>query len=299
MIVVELVGGLGNQLFQYAIGKNLALKNKTDLVVDTRFLMSRNIQSRNVTYRNYDLDIFTVNPSFVAPSITFRYGTSSSLLLRHAKRVFNKYINIGRLQYVSERTPYQYESRIDKLTDNVYLSGYWQSTWYFRSIEQQLKAELQFADPIPDYASELADEIRRNQSSVCVHVRRSDFVNNRRHDIVQPSYYHQAEQLIRERIMSPTFYVFSDDIEWCRTHIRFSAPTVYVGDEWAGDRAQIHLQLMTLCHHFIIPNSTFGWWAAWLSPSLNKVVIAPKKWAYVNENFISSNELTYPGWLTI
>ncbi|RAJ97574.1 glycosyl transferase family 11 [Larkinella arboricola] len=299
MIVVELMGGLGNQLFQYAAGKSLALRNNTELFVDTQFLMSRNVESRHVTYRNYDLDIFTIKPPLISSSVSVRYGNGSSLLIRHIKRWVNRLLKVGHLQYIYERTPYQYDSRVDNLRDNVYLSGYWQSIRYFQCIQQQLREELQFADPIPDYAIGLAKEIRSNPSAVFVHVRRSDFVNNRRHNVVPPVYYQQAERLISERIKTPAFYVFSDDIEWCRTHIRFNAPTVFVGNEWAGNRAQTHLQLMTFCHHFIIPNSTFGWWAAWLNPSVDKVVVAPKKWAYVNQNFISSDELTYPGWLTI
>ncbi|MFD1142147.1 alpha-1,2-fucosyltransferase [Larkinella insperata] len=299
MIVVELMGGLGNQLFQYAAGKSLAYKSKSELYVDARFLMNRNVESRKVTYRNYDLDIFKINPPLAAASASLRYGISASLVFRPVKRLFNRFINAGPLQYVAERRPYQYDVQFGDLTDNVYLSGYWQSTQYFQAIQQQLRAELQFAESIPAYASELAEEIKSNLSSVCVHVRRSDFINNRRHDVVPPVYYQEAEKLILARVNSPTFYVFSDDIEWCRTHIRFCAPTVFVGDEWAGNRAQLHLQLMTFCQHFIIPNSTFGWWAAWLSPGLNKIVVVPKKWAYVHQSFIGSDELIYPGWLTI
>lgn len=298
MIVVELMGGLGNQLFQYALGKNLALKNRTELFIDTRFLMSRQVESRNVTYRNYDLDIFTVNPPRVSLAISLRYGISSSFVRRQAKRIVNRFGAIGPLTYVHERKPYQYDNRIAELGDNTYISGYWQSIRYLQPVEKQLRTELRFADLIPAPALALAEEIK-NENSVCVHVRRSDFVANSRHNIVQPVYYQQAERLLEERVTTPVYYVFSDDIEWCRNNLQFSRPTVFIGKEWAGNRAQTHLQLMTLCRHYIIPNSTFGWWAAWLNPDPNKIVIAPKNWVYADGRFIRSDELIYPDWITI
>ena len=298
MIVVELKGGLGNQLFQYALGRSLAFQSQTQLFVDTKFLMSRNVTGRNVVYRSFDLDIFTINPAIVDPSISNKYGTSQSLSGRLIKRFFNRYVNVGSLQYINEQTPFQYDHRVSEVLDNIYLSGYWQSIRYFQAVEDQLKLEFRFANSIPSFADELAKELRKTQS-VCVHVRRSDFVKNSRHNIIQPDYYQQAERLIRERVTEPVFYVFSDEIAWCRANLRFKGPTVYVGNEWAGERAQTYLQLMTLCHHYIIPNSTFGWWAAWLNTGLNKIVIAPTKWVYDGGVFINSDELIYPDWIRI
>ena len=298
MIVVELMGGLGNQLFQYAIGRSLALKKKTDLFIDTSFLMSRNVTGQRVVFRNYDLDIFNINPPLVALNVSRRYGTSPSFPIRYGKRLLNQWIKTGTLNCVYERIPFQYDSRIGQVDDNTYLSGYWQSVQYFQAVENELKAELRFSKPIPSFANGLAEDIRQKQS-VCVHVRRSDFVTNLRHNIVETAYYQQAERIIRAHVTEPTFYVFSDDIDWCRIHLRFDGPTVFIGDEYAGERAGTYLHLMTLCHHFIIPNSTFSWWAAWLSKHVDKLVIVPKNWVYDRGTFIKSDQLVYPGWIQV
>ncbi|GAB3930268.1 alpha-1,2-fucosyltransferase [Larkinella terrae] len=298
MIVVELMGGLGNQLFQYALGRSLAIQNKTDLFVDTGFLMSRNVTGRNIVYRNYDLDIFTLKPPIAKPSVSQRYGTSPSVSIRFIKKSFNRAIKTGPLEYIAEQTPFQYDQRVARASDNVYVSGYWQSIRYFQEIKDQLKLEFRFANPIPAFAAELTEELQKKES-VCVHVRRSDFVTNSRHNIIQPDYYERAERIIRERVAKPTYYVFSDDIDWCRTNLRFNATTIYVGNEWAGERAQTYLQLMTFCRHYIIPNSTFGWWAAWLNNGFDKIVIMPQKWVYDRSGFVSSDELAYPEWIRI
>ncbi|MGM9512491.1 alpha-1,2-fucosyltransferase [Larkinella sp. GY13] len=298
MIVVELKGGLGNQLFQYALGRSLAHQHKTELVVDRQFLMNRKVTGQNIVYRNFDLDLLSIHPAEATSFISRRYGTSGSLPGRIVKRFLNRLIQSGPLRYVEEQTPFQQDIRIRQAGKNLYLSGYWQSVQYFQAVENELKAELQFAKPIPSFANGLAEDIQQQQS-VCVHVRRSDFVTNLRHNIIQRDYYQQAEQMIRQRGIAPIFYVFSDDIDWCRAHLRFDGPTVYVGDEYAGERAGTYLHLMTLCHHFIIPNSTFSWWAAWLSKHADKMVIVPKNWVYDRGTFIKSDELVYPGWIQL
>ena len=298
MIVVELKGGLGNQLFQYALGRSLAHQHKTDLAVDRQFLMNRKVTGQNIVYRNFDLDLLSIHPVEATSFISRRYGTSGSLPGRIVKRFLNRTIQSGPLRYVEEQTPFQQDIRIRQAGKNLYLCGYWQSVQYFQAVENELKAELQFANPVPSFANGLAEDIQEKKS-VCVHVRRSDFVTNSRHNIIQTDYYQQAEQMIRQRGIAPIFYVFSDDIDWCRTHLRFDGPTVFVGDEYAGERAGTYLHLMTLCRHFIIPNSTFSWWAAWLSKHVDKVVIVPKNWVYDRGTFIKSDELVYPGWIQL
>ncbi|RCR68360.1 alpha-1,2-fucosyltransferase [Larkinella punicea] len=298
MIAVELKGGLGNQLFQYALGRSLAHQHQTDLVVDRQFLMNRKVTGQNIVYRNFDLDILSIHPVEATSFISRRYGTSGFLPVRIVKRFLNRNIQCGPLRYMEEQTPFQQDIRIGQAGKDVYLNGYWQSVHYFQAVENELEAELRFSKPIPSFANGLAEDIQQKQS-VCVHVRRSDFVTNLRHNIIETVYYQQAERMIRAHVTEPAFYVFSDDIDWCRTHLRFNGPTVFVGDEYAGERAATYLHLMTLCHHFIIPNSTFSWWAAWLSKHINKVVIVPKNWVYDRGTFIKSDELVYPGWIQL
>jgi hypothetical protein len=109
-------------------------------------------------------------------------------------------------------------------------------------------------------------------------VRRGDFVNAKIHGTLGMEYYGTATKLIREKVLNPVFYIFSDDIDWCKKNILLQDPVLYIGNEFASEKARGHLSLMTACKHFIIPNSSFGWWAAWLSKNVEKTVIAPKTW---------------------
>jgi hypothetical protein len=271
MIVSELMGGLGNQMFQYAIGKQLAIKNKTDLFLDTHFLLDRSPR-KDFSYRNYDLSIFNIAPKFAPVEISKKYGLSRSRI----KKYLQKIINPGNLQYIAQ-TDFNFVPDILNSPDNIYLSGYWQTEKYFKEIETILRADFSFKNAIGENTKELVKKIN-GCNAVCLHVRRGDFVTNPTHGTPGIDYYTSAEIIILQKITNPVFFIFSDEIDWCKENIHLSSDTHYVGDEFTGEKCRDYFELMTLCKHFIIPNSSFGWWAAWLSNNNNKVVIAPRIW---------------------
>ncbi len=271
MIVSELMGGLGNQMFQYAIGRQLAIKNKTDLFLDTHFLLDRS-PKKNFSYRNYDLSIFNITPKFAPLEISKKYSSSRNRI----KKYLQKIINPGNLQYITQ-TDFNFIPDILNSPDNTYLSGYWQTEKYFKEIETVLRADFSFKNTIGENTKELVKKIN-DCNAVCLHVRRGDFVTNPTHGTPGTDYYKSAETIISQKIINPVFFIFSDEIDWCKENIHLSGETYYVGDEFTGEKCRDYFELMILCKHFIIPNSSFGWWAAWLSNNNNKVVIAPRIW---------------------
>ncbi|HEX7724632.1 MAG TPA: alpha-1,2-fucosyltransferase [Candidatus Paceibacterota bacterium] len=184
-------------------------------------------------------------------------------------------------------------TRIAKLTGQ-YLDGFFQNETHFKSIEKEIRADFTFAQPIQDSAKSLVTELSQS-NTVCVHVRRTDFVTAGMW--IGTEYYQTAAEEILRRFPHAAFFVFSDDIEWCRTNLTFLPRATFVGEEYAGYKHAHYLQLMTKCNHFIIPNSTFAWWAAWLSVRGGKTVIAPKLWRTGPKT--TSSDIVPPGWIVI
>jgi hypothetical protein len=209
-------------------------------------------------------------------------------------KVLNKLI--GRKKNYLLEGPQQFHAHVYNATDNVFLDGYWQSPKYFQSIDDVIRKEFIVKEPMTPLAQELLDEIS-NTNSVCVNVRRGDFVINPSHDTVTSEYYPTAEKIILQKNENVHFYVFSDEVEWCQKNLKFSAPTTFVTHAFAGKKFQDYLRLMSGCKNFIIPNSSFAWWAAYLNNNRNKIVVAPKKW--MNKPDFSVDDLLPPDWIRI
>ncbi|MCB0311206.1 MAG: alpha-1,2-fucosyltransferase, partial [Bdellovibrionales bacterium] len=138
-------------------------------------------------------------------------------------------------------------------------------------------------------------------NSVCLNVRRADFVNNplanQFHGFCDSSYLQKAAERILGIHPEVAFYVFSDDIAWCQSNLQLPAPTTFVDHSFKGQKFETYLYLMTLCNHFVIPNSTFGWWAAWLASNKQKIVIAPENW-FVDKSIVTS-DLIPQSWIRL
>ena len=117
------------------------------------------------------------------------------------------------------------------------------------------------------------------------------------HGTLGMEYYGKAATLICEKVMNPVFYIFSDDINWCKQNIRLPGDTIYIEDEFAGEKSCGHFALMMACKHFIIPNSSFAWWAAWLNSNPNKIVIAPKVWFH--NSMWDTKDILPPNWIKL
>ena len=285
MIIVRLKGGMGNQMFQYATGRVLSIKNNTDLGLDLSYLLDRTKRPKfhKFTFRNYDLDLFNIKAKIIYPSsIPFIHRIPKGIIglgLDFFKRKFIKIKGVEKSK--------NFDGKILNVGPDVFLDGYWQSYKYFEDIKEVIKEDFSFKNKLLDNIKNLAEVIEM-ENSLCFHVRREDYVNNKDYEIVGKEYYNKSLNCILESRKIDKIYIFSDDIAWCRDNMKFDLPAMFVGDEYKGFKDGGHFFLMSSCRHFIIPNSTFAWWAAWLADCPDKIVIAPKKW-FVNDKIDSSD----------
>jgi hypothetical protein len=277
MIIVELISGLGNQLFQYAAGRALSLRLNTSLKIDRRWF-DMNIEKQ--TPRSYGLDPFSLDPIFATEKEIqrLRYPNINSL----SGKIITKLDSMKPYykQAVYKEPHFQYDTNFNKASINTYLIGYWQSEKYFTEYAEVIRKDFQFRFPLEGKNQHWANLIQ-NSNAVSLHVRRSDMVHNpevaKTHGSCSLDYYINANNLICEGLEHPEFFIFSDDPDWCKENLHLSNPTHYI-DNNQGDQSFIDMQLMSLCKHHVIANSSFSWWGAWLNSSTSKRVIAPKRW---------------------
>jgi len=265
MILVKLKGGLGNQMFQYAFGRNLAFKNKTSLVLDIS-------SYKRDKLRNYELGVFNISAHVI--------DKTDTKLLRGLDKYqkFLSKLGIGH-KYIIQKNKY-FDRRLLNLKDNICLDGYWQCEDYFKDIRKILLKEFTVQSK-PNKKNRLLLEKIKNSNSVAVHVRRTDYISNpkvnKRHGVCSPHYYSNAANRIRNRVKNLLFFIFSDDIEWCKKNLRIDKHIVFV-DINNSQKGYEDLRLMKNCQHFIIANSSFSWWGAWLATNKNKIVYVPSYW---------------------
>jgi hypothetical protein len=240
MISTKLQGGLGNQLFQWALGESLSVKNNTSLYLDTSFY---NISIPNITKRNFQLSQF--------PNI--------------GDLKFNTKFPIDILTYTDNF--YFQNFQIEK-NKNYYFEGYWQSEKYFKDIKSTILEKL---SPTKEIEFFFKENYLEKGINVSLHIRRGDYVNQpEKHPVLPMEYYQKALDKLGnyDRLL-----IFSDDIEWCKKTLTFEK--MYFVDNLPEIES---LWLMSMCQHNIIANSSFSWWGAWLNKNQNKIVITPKIW---------------------
>ena len=300
MIIVNLKDGLGNQMFQYSLGYALSKKNDTNLSLDLRVLNEfKKNPPYDYTVRDYDLDIFNINyekPKYkkilkifeIFPKYKHRFFIS---------KIFDKL----KMNTFLERSR-KYEYRIlESKNKNLYLDGYWQSEKYFSNYRNEILDIFNFKTIEHEkYNIDIIKKIN-NLNSVCINVRRTDHVMEHASalDTVNIEYYKKAIEHLKKLEKSELhFFIFSDDIEWCKKNLSF-IPNINFVDHglYSGKKFYNYLYLMTQFKRFIIPNSTFAWWGAWLSKHKNKTVIVPAKWHKVD--FHEAADIIPDNWIVI
>ena len=272
MICVRLEGGLGNQLFQYAAGRALALRHGCELLLDTSTLQRRN---RRVTPRHLELH----HLRHVGRVATER--ESRLLPWLHRAASFSCWISPWR---VSVEKGTAFNAAFETLPDQSYLVGYWQSYRYFSDIAKQLMTELEPVNIFSSMSLAVAERID-STTSVALHVRRGDYASLASaasfHGVLPLTYYKAAVARVRERVDVPSFFVFSDAPEWCRANLQLGDKATFVAHNSGADAWQ-DLILMGRCRHHVIANSSFSWWGAWLADQRwadpQRLVVAPAHW---------------------
>lgn len=275
MIIVKLQGGLGNQLFQYALGRMMSLILDTNLKLDTRFYSDR---VANRALRNYSLSYFQIVENLLSKDDVRK------LLISRYLPFFCKSTSFD---LIKERT-FGFDRDILKKTGNLYLEGFFQSSKYFKGIEPILKEELSLKESfLPN--GEIVDLIK-SCDSVSVHIRRGDYARNIEtnnfHGLCSLEYYNNSISEISKLVPSPIFFIFSDDLIWAKEKLKTNYPLYFVEKQ----QDYQDLFLMSLCRHNIIANSSFSWWGAWLNDNPERIVFAPKKW-FNNTDIITSDLL--------
>jgi len=274
-VLVKLQGGLSNQMFQYAAARRLAHVHGTDVRIDTSWY--RNIPD-TATPREYELGYFNISGTEATHSETIGMtGIRNAALKDRPVALWRKLF--PRYRFTPERH-FHFDESVLRLPDQACLFGYWVSEKYFKDIEGIIRTEFTVKNAPEGRNRELIERMQSG-NSVSLHVRRGDYVRdpnvNRIHGACGIDYYSAAIALIGERVDSPQYFVFSDDIEWVRENLPVPEPVEFVNHN-RGTKSYEDLRLMSNCRHNIIANSSFSWWGAWLNPNPDKVVIAPERW---------------------
>jgi len=280
MIIVRLQGGLGNQMFQYAAGLRLAMKNRTELILDLQTLLDRTPRE-NLTFRDYDLDLFRIPEPRATSAETRKFLRITDPGSRSfSERIEDKLVR----RCLFQEQTFHFDPQILRLPARTYLDGYFQNEKYFADIENTIRERFQFsfsALELPDHNRALAERIHAT-NSVCVNVRRGDYVSNpisaQYHGVCGSDYFANSAAWLVGKLPAPSFFVFSDAPDWCRENLKLPGETIFVGSEYNGPKFFHKFWLMSQCKHFIIPNSSFGWWAAWLGTHPGKQVLRPSLW---------------------
>lgn len=295
MIVAAIKDRLGNQMFQYAAAKGLAVKKNTCLKIDKRYY-----EHNAPAGYFYGLDAFNLDEHFVNNAEIKEYTGLSNALIHKIIRKFFKNHQGSNANHIYNEQFFHYDDSINELSSNVYLKGYWQSYKYFEHIENELRNDFSFKDPIDISTDPFAQEII-NSNSVCISVRRGDHlwhpITSQKYGHCDINYYNKGLEIIGSKEKDLKLFVFSDDIDWCKENLKFSYPAIFVKHQFDNPRFDYYLQLITLCKHFIIPVSTFPWWGAWLSSNKDKIVIAPKVW--FTDKTINDNDLFPDKWIRL
>jgi hypothetical protein len=273
MIITKIMGGLGNQMFQYAIGRRLAYERNTILKLDLSWFS-------NQYKRVYLLDHFNIAAQTATSEEIARITKSNwTGFPRRIFRAIQRRLPNHLRAIVEEETNF-FDPHILRIRDNTYLAGYWQSEKYFVSIRPIIQKEFRLRESFLADGQKWARKIQ-SHNSVSVHIRRGDYISdplNKKIFVTLPVvYYKQAVEYICDHNSNVKFYIFSDDLPWAYQNLELpsSSEFVYIDD---NNRDEQELFLMSLCDHHIIANSSFSWWGAWLGIYPGKIVIAPKQW---------------------
>ena len=286
MIVVRLIGGLGNQMFQYAVGRRLAHVHETELKLDCSWFATQDL-------RDYELGALNICEVFASDEEIARLATRTRSLLG---TLLGRPRRPGPMSIVEKH--YHFDPAVLDLPSGVHLQGYWQSPKYFEDVAPIIREELSLKGALSDANAALAQRMRA-EPSVSVHVRRGDYVSdahtNAVHGTCDAAYYQEAMQRILEVEPTVHAFVFSDDPAWVRAEMKLPCPITVVEGNSAAPAEDI--RLMSLCRHHVIANSSFSWWGAWLGDNPAGRVVAPLQW--FRDESKDTSTLTPDTWLRI
>ncbi len=299
MIIVRIATGMGNQMFMYAAGLATAQRLNTELLLETSSSPKKGRRGNmfNRDNRPYCLECF---PNITEREANFKNLSSKSFWLAvwmyihkkkmKSKRIFRRLLNkiiikfgLTDMKIFNQDTWIEpnYNPEFEKLSDNTFLWGCWEAEKFFKNIPALVRKKFTFAPEC--FNPELLAQVQ-NCNSVALHIRRGDKVINMSKPIgTTEDYLKSAIEKIYELTNEPEFFVFSDDLEWCKKVLPQIRDTNWHFIE--NQTPPQDMALMTKCKHIITAPSTFSWWGAWLNDNPNKIIIAPKieRWGGAQE----------------
>ena len=296
MIIARLTSGLGNQLFEYAVGRQLSLTSGLPLKLDCTHYFVDKVRSYKLGY--FDICAEVISDVEVARFLKFQRNTS---LIGTLYRSFQSFYPKHKRRQFVETGCYFYDPELMSIKSSAYLYGYWQHYKYYENLYPQILDELTVKDEFMHDSNGIISEILQDSSAVSIHVRRGDYARdpktNRYYGLLPMDYYDRAVAIISQSVAKPKFYVFSDDLLWVKENFKINGVVRFVDIE-SGTKDYLELYAMSKCRHNIIANSTFSWWGAFLNRNAAKIVIAPSHW--VNDPIVNETiNLPLPTWVRI
>jgi hypothetical protein len=289
-VIVKIYGGLGNQMFQYAFGLAVSKAMNLPLKGDVAYFQKyQTTQLRKYELPDYVLNFPVTKPGEIPPWVESRFYKLLSLFSRH------------KIMCLKEKTKHRYDQQLlgqINFNGSLYFVGYWQSYKYFEPIRNTLLHDFTLRIPLPDAMQKLQKKIA-DTKSVAVHVRRGDYVSdpavNQYLGVCSLDYYLSGINQIARLVPGAVFYVFSDDIPWCKQNLNLQFDHEYVNP--GDDHPAQDLFLISQCRHFVISNSSFSWWGAWLAQNKDKIVIYPQKWLAREQDAFPMDDFIPAAWI--
>lgn len=274
-------------MFQYATGRSIEITSNTKVKFDLSWF-------KQFPQRKYGLDKFNTK-------VDIANLLEIARLRRWERKDGRRFSPLALLRkrgaiHIKD-SEYASQEKILNARDGVYLDGHWQSEKYFDKVKDIIRKEFMLKNEPSGRYKNIETEIRKNKS-VSMHIRRGDYTMEKVQKtlaLCSLGYYQKAIQKMAEKIENPTFFIFSDDIEWVKENLKIEYPMVFVSNDELKDHEE--LILMSKCGHNIIANSSFGWWGAWLNNNPNKIIITPKKW--FKDTSKNTKDLISESWLKL
>jgi len=287
VIIIKLIGGLGNQMFQYALYKKFKQLDRP-VKLDRSWLLTK------PAHNGYELDrVFDIHGDFASFEEVHQLGDCKSDLFSKIKR---RIFGVKSSHYIHEK--FEYDPKIWKMEEG-YLDGYWQSEKFFLDCKEQVVGDFLFKGELGE-KNRKVKALAEAENSVSLHVRRGDYIanpkiNKKHGNICNNHYYKQGIEHMERVLAKPLFIIFSDDMDWVIKNLKLKNG-IYV--DWnTKDQSYKDMWLMSCCKNNIIANSSFSWWGAYLNRNPDKVVIAPNRW--FNDRTINTNDVVPENWQKI
>jgi hypothetical protein len=290
MITIRLNGGLSNQMFQYAAARALAQRYDGRVRLDRHWFSE--VAARD-TKRHFELDCFAFPKVFQSENPFIKLTRLSP----QTERAYQKLL--GGRAYIEP--DHNFHASFFDLPDHSLIIGFYQSEKYFLSEQSIIRKDFEWANQPTGKNKTLLERIQKDVGSVSLHIRRGDYVTNAHahawHGVLDLAYYEKAMREMSKYVKQPTFYVFSNDPEWCKQNIKTRHKVVFVDHNDDQKNGHEDMRLMKNCRHNITANSSMSWWGAWLNQNPEKRIIAPKRW-FVDPS-MSTRDLIPKSWVQL